>query len=100
MTYFVHYTLFTSVLEYFLSPRNDYGVRSLESILDMVKVMSFALKGGKVSAEPQKYFCDQSAKNFYCITFVPSSTGLLSPSINRQTHHTNGHMFHTLAMKT
>ncbi|KAJ7389554.1 Protein tyrosine phosphatase domain-containing protein 1, partial [Desmophyllum pertusum] len=26
---------------------NDYGVRSLESILDMVKVMSFALKEGK-----------------------------------------------------
>lgn len=28
---------------------NDYGVRSLESILDMVKVMSFALKEGKVA---------------------------------------------------
>ena len=32
----------------FLSGRNDYGVRSLESILDMVKVMSFALQEGKV----------------------------------------------------
>ena len=32
-----------------LTPRNDYGVRSLESILDMVKVMSFALMNGKVS---------------------------------------------------
>lgn len=28
---------------------NDYGVRSLESILDMVKVMSFALQEGKVA---------------------------------------------------
>lgn len=28
---------------------NDYGVRSLESILDMVKVMSFALKEGKAA---------------------------------------------------
>jgi len=28
---------------------NDYGVRSLESILDMVKVMSFALKDGKAA---------------------------------------------------
>jgi len=32
------------------SQRNDYGVRSLESILDMVKVMSFALTKGKVHA--------------------------------------------------
>ena len=28
---------------------DDYGVRSLPSILDMVKVMSFALQQGKVS---------------------------------------------------
>lgn len=28
---------------------NDYGVRSLESILDMVKVLSFALKEGKAA---------------------------------------------------
>ena len=31
--------------------RNDYGVRSLQSILDMVKVMDFAISKGKV-----KYF--------------------------------------------
>ena len=29
--------------------RQDYGVRSLESILDIVKVMDFALQNGKVS---------------------------------------------------
>ena len=34
--------------------RNDYGVRSLESILDMVKVMSFAITEGKVSFTPYK----------------------------------------------
>jgi len=28
--------------------RNDYGVRSLQSILDMVKVFDFALSNGKV----------------------------------------------------
>ena len=33
----------------YLTSRNDYGVRSLESILDMVKVMSFALQEGKVT---------------------------------------------------
>lgn len=28
--------------------RQDYGVRSLESVLDIVKVMDFALQNGKV----------------------------------------------------
>ena len=30
--------------------RDDYGVRALQSIVDMVKVMDFALADGKVSA--------------------------------------------------
>ena len=31
--------------------RRDYGVRSLESILDIVKVMDFALQDGKVNLQ-------------------------------------------------
>ena len=36
------------IYEYLNSLRQDYGVRSLESVLDMVKVMDFALQEGKV----------------------------------------------------
>ena len=32
----------------FIKFRQDYGVRSLESVLDIVKVMDFALQNGKV----------------------------------------------------
>ena len=35
-------------IEIIFSYRNDYGVRSLQSILDMVKVFDFALSKGKV----------------------------------------------------
>lgn len=39
-----------SVLVYFYNFRwNDYGVASLTSVLDMVKVMSFAIQEGKIA---------------------------------------------------
>ena len=37
-----------SAFFYCFSARDDYGVRALQSILDMVKVMDFALLEGKV----------------------------------------------------
>lgn len=46
--YFAHVDLCDLFVLICLTSRNDYGVRSLESILDMVKVMSFALTKGKV----------------------------------------------------
>ena len=48
--------------------RNDYGVRSLESILDMVKVMSFALKEGKVTncnSQQTSYCADELLKKVH-----------------------------------
>ena len=48
MTFLPFYKSINIVQYDIVSDRNDYGVRSLESILDMVKVMSFALTNGKV----------------------------------------------------
>ena len=54
----------------FLSGRNDYGVRSLESILDMVKVMSFALQEGKVIYSRTEFMQDRPNRHRLFVTLV------------------------------
>ena len=54
----------------FLSGRNDYGVRSLESILDMVKVMSFALQEGKVIHSRTELMQDRPNRHRLFVTLV------------------------------